>query len=576
MQLVYLYIEKYKNIENQGFNFSPEFECNFDSYNLTIKKKSSVSKVFPTDINVTAIVGKNGSGKSSLSEILATFSHQEFLDKKSFLVYFDGNEFTFKQKSTGKKVSFKINNKTKYNYDDKNKARTVDLIYFSNDVATIFNNPKLSSIQTYSHIDAFYNYQTNAMPSNNHLFYKEKIDRLETFNERFRNILKEDKNIFQPINKKIKFDVFQNELHFYEMGVYFVSDKNFLELLNKDKLEEITIFKNLEKNEHLYKLLILFRLIKYEESSQKDINDIVPVIKQDFQKENFSIEDWEQINNKIEKFDNIDDVYTKENLEDLVNRFDYTKNEIWKESTKYKINESIDESNVLVKALLSKLNRVNFLNTLDDEYSYYSLSSGEREYISIFTAYCYHLKRVMSQNTISNSEFIFYFDEIDLGLHPNWQRSIVKDLVLFAQKYTKKEIQLILTSHSPFILSDIPKENIIFLKDGKNVSTEVDINTFGANIHTLLSHGFFMEDGLMGEFAKEKINEVIKLLNSIGQLSDADTERCEDIISVVGEPILKRQLQKMLDSKRLNYLSKDVRDEIEFLKHRIDILSKRT
>jgi len=41
----------------------------------------------------------------------------------------------------------------------------------------------------------------------------------------------------------------------------------------------------------------------------------------------------------------------------------------------------------------------------------------------------------------------------------------------------------------------------------------VDIDTFGANIHTLLSHGFFMEDGLMGEFAKEKINEVIKFLN---------------------------------------------------------------
>ena len=27
MELVYLWVEKYKNIEKQGFNFSPRFEC---------------------------------------------------------------------------------------------------------------------------------------------------------------------------------------------------------------------------------------------------------------------------------------------------------------------------------------------------------------------------------------------------------------------------------------------------------------------------------------------------------------------------------------------------------------------
>lgn len=30
MELVYLWVEKYKNIENEGFNFSPRFRCEFD------------------------------------------------------------------------------------------------------------------------------------------------------------------------------------------------------------------------------------------------------------------------------------------------------------------------------------------------------------------------------------------------------------------------------------------------------------------------------------------------------------------------------------------------------------------
>jgi len=30
MQLVYLWVAEYKNIKNQGFNFSPDFECVHD------------------------------------------------------------------------------------------------------------------------------------------------------------------------------------------------------------------------------------------------------------------------------------------------------------------------------------------------------------------------------------------------------------------------------------------------------------------------------------------------------------------------------------------------------------------
>jgi len=80
MELVYLWVEKYKNIENQGFNFSPRFECEFfpeydenkklkDNCKLEIKPKEYTS-IFPDNINVTAIVGENGSGKSSVIEAI--------------------------------------------------------------------------------------------------------------------------------------------------------------------------------------------------------------------------------------------------------------------------------------------------------------------------------------------------------------------------------------------------------------------------------------------------------------------------------------------------------------------------
>ena len=74
MELVYLWVKNYKNIKNQGFNFSPRFECEFDGKDLTIcdkkKKECKDSKYlenfFGENINITAIVGENGSRKSCI------------------------------------------------------------------------------------------------------------------------------------------------------------------------------------------------------------------------------------------------------------------------------------------------------------------------------------------------------------------------------------------------------------------------------------------------------------------------------------------------------------------------------
>jgi len=68
MELVYLWVEDYKNIKKQGFNFSPHFKCHYDetTKKLTIDENKDYVSIFPKNINVTAIVGENGSGKSSI------------------------------------------------------------------------------------------------------------------------------------------------------------------------------------------------------------------------------------------------------------------------------------------------------------------------------------------------------------------------------------------------------------------------------------------------------------------------------------------------------------------------------
>ncbi|MDZ7817459.1 MAG: hypothetical protein U5K55_02095 [Aliarcobacter sp.] len=109
---------------------------------------------------------------------------------------------------------------------------------------------------------------------------------------------------------------------------------------------------------------------------------------------------------------------------------------------------------------------------------------------------------------------------------------------IYFQIFLKKKFHIVITSHSPYTFRSTKKECNILEKykkndeevknenqkagNCKNVSKDIKLKTFGANIHTLLSDGFFMSDGLMGEFAKSKIEVSCKnfmnLLRSVKRL----------------------------------------------------------
>ena len=199
------------------------------------------------------------------------------------------------------------------------------------------------------------------------------------------------------------------------------------------------------------------------------------------------------------------------------------------------------------------------------------LSAGEKTIL-------FYLERIdFMLSKLGSKSNILLFDEIELYLHPNWQKRILKIILNFIQRNElEKNLHIIVASHSHFILSDLPKENIIFLEKGKQVYPFDDgKQTFGANIHTLLSHGFFMKDGLMGEFAKDKIDLAITYLNQ-KTLTQEELDYCENIISIIGEPIIKRELQRKLDSKKLSKLDKidEIEEQMKLLAHRLELIRK--
>lgn len=164
---------------------------------------------------------------------------------------------------------------------------------------------------------------------------------------------------------------------------------------------------------------------------------------------------------------------------------------------------------------------------------------------------------------------LLFMDEADLTLHPEWQRCLIETLTTYIpQVYPTscvRDIQLILTTHSPLLLGDIPGENITYLYCQKeNEQEEENVNrdscipgeTFGQNIHTILRDSFFLSEGTVGAFAAKKINDAAERMVEIKkEASNANAgisflqkelKGIREIINIVAPGVLRIKLEDLL------------------------------
>lgn len=146
--------------------------------------------------------------------------------------------------------------------------------------------------------------------------------------------------------------------------------------------------------------------------------------------------------------------------------------------------------------------------------------------------------------------FILVLDEIEAFFHPVWQREIVYDLIDFLEWESEKfdaydNVHLILSSNAPFFLSDLPKDSLICL-DEEAVGQEQNYSSFGQNIHTILKNSFLLEDGLMGKFAQQKIESAFAILQK-NEVDSESLEEVEYIVNELEEPIIKHALMQLLE-----------------------------
>lgn len=651
MELVYMYIQSFDEIiVEEEINFSNNFCVNMnEKKELIIKdKENNFNSFYGENIkNITMLLGKNGSGKTSILDILGMKSDDRINNYKRnknnsyFILYSIGNnEFLLEYVGVGilrqiSNIHSKFRNYIDHQFDifgierikkygDKliidldvesrkvaEKIKTSYILNDSNSRIQIKYKQNESEIKN-NRISHFYklcngkldeyNYIKNlndkvVKSSNVRLSIECNIPEINTmeFGSNLSHSLKEQElfNMFKSNlynNYNPKFSLYMSKKVEQKIGKTILNKANYdnkqifiLDLLCKYIVNEFynKIYNRLKSNtsdiekdnNEISKITDeeLDSLLKYCCSKNFDYTSLDSLIAVDI------MEELEMINKAVKFFRE----KGRDKIEELTYLLRYLNSRIFTVESFYsndyfkyidtviKKIQSIDisyfnEDEISIGVNVDDKDIESFLKTFD-QYSpatnpasvvrienilklkFKNLSQGENYYFSLYSK-LYDILKDSNKDELT----VLLLDEPDQSLHPDWSRCFINNIVNESKKYNMN-LQIVITTHSPFMVSDIIKDNVYLLnKDleiGKsyinNINEEAKIhNTFASNIYEVLKMSFFL-DKTMGEFSYNKIVEWIEKI----ERRDTSDNNLKESLELIGEKIIRNKLQVLYKEK---------------------------
>ena len=593
---IFMWVKKYKSLENFQVNFDKSYNIKFEYKENRIKKliiKKNINKIpkhfYGRNINsINIIIGKNGTGKSSILEMMSLFDRVNGT-YKSYVDY--PREFL---------IIYKTNNEKEFileGYHENDDDKYFEFLKMSKDSLTFLVN-----YYTFKMTENYEFIGTNS-PKN---LKDTGILRIKYGEERI-NFFEKKYSYEEAEQGNYKINTGASEGNKATIYEYFINKKNIQSELYRDaniviEIPELDFYiDKIKKPFEIIKKIKLFNILKEEK--------IKDVVIKNYSNYLFSYKIWEIIENKsfqvdkildiiktekikLEKIKNteqilerlLDEIKEYENVKELSNKIheillllnDVQVSELnFKRKTNILKKYKIKGNDSRTKKFLEKYDEIvnypwtnkrlylpefeKILNITEE-----GMSDGERVRVNIFST----IHRFLGENgELKNKKYVtLLFDEVEMFLHPEWSRTFLYDLLLELKDYRDKQFKIIFASHSPFLLSDICSEGVIYLekKERKTILKEIEIKNFGANIIDLFKNTMFLKS-TFGEFATEKIKWVVDEINNKNYSDIKNNPEINYIIKEIGEKLISNKLKSMIESK----LENEVNDK-EYYKNKIE------
>ncbi|MFH7014680.1 AAA family ATPase [Flavobacterium sp. FlaQc-47] len=570
MKLCYIWIEDYKGFINQGFNFDTEYRYFYSATGNKItraKNRRHISNFFGEGITeITGIIGKNASGKTNILELIQyisdganTIINRSFLavysDSGRMLIYnykinqlsseflseirdypgritdtasvffsnvFDGRRHNFGKRIINISTNDMLNSQFGENIN-KNYQKTIQ------QQILFIKSPQFSLLeQAETDVGGSQNLKPSKVVLTSPI-WANITNRVRTFEEKFRREFEYQiplRDFVQSFRKKITDNKSSNSLKYFTAFLVYIDF-----ILNRDILKYSDQGKYKNKNDYLKILEQIFKVA----SADPRIDETFRFITSEFTliiDEHYNVFETVKFLRDLRDFE-IEDQSSDEFKQDIGTY------------SNRRIQFNLDYTSSIGFFLSGYLEAVTN-QSLSYSVEWAGISSGHKAYINLFSNFYSAIERIKEPNVL------ICIDEGDLYFHPKWQTEFLFKLIKILPKLLKKNCQLFLTTHSPFLVSDLPKNNLLFVN--KNVegnllvlSNElIEGETFGGNIGELYLDAFFMQGSLISHFAASKIQELV-----IKVRSDKDSLNSRDLLLIdqIGDQLIKKQIEKIFHDK---------------------------
>lgn len=617
MRLIYCYIEEYRNIVQQEFNLAMDYRCSYRGNRLLINRlELSPGEILLCDDfspNVSLIVGKTGSGKTNLLQLIGMSPEERQKyngDCKYFLLYevdreenryaIETNRILPKGVAKGIRIPSPAFIYFEYKNNEIRKARvkgkdedvsTIIVNSFQRDALrdNYFNNVRYDSsykndilipryIQPYDKTNAAYAC----------MYVRDYIDDLPEDNiKRDARFQIRAMNWFRKLPNRIDEELEKKEYWFYHD---FINDDGINTVLDVPLYFDRNI-KNTSrvspKEKFIHDLLTDYALylrkwaalISPITAHQIEVRRAMGIIIDNGIPDCHMLPDGrcDDLRKRIDWLCQYIDLHTDEmygnrgllwqigtDIVDIADAFQALDDEYFSDGLFSCYIEDIDFNDKAFYNLFERMSgyRPDQLGAFKSEllpFSITNLSSGEYQYAKVlgtifdFTS----SKRVRSKDYEVPKNIILLLDEPETFMHPEMCRKFLwwAGSVIHESLGKGVNVQIIISTHSPFMLSDVLPSQITRIDyDDNGYCRVLDRihQSYGGNIYAIMSDGFFL-DYTIGELSRIHLTRIISMLNDI---MDKDNPSQEDyaraamlgeIVPYIGDDLIRESIDRMVN-----------------------------
>lgn len=610
MKLIYCYIEHFRNIENQDVSLTDEFDCRYRDSKIFIEKREKnplMDYIYDNGFmsNLRIIVGKTGSGKTNFLQLIGMdwWNRKSTADGDAYLLLYKmHNENDFFVEEVG------LGNKTRaycftYDFDKHEILKYIPAAYDDHEDTYIIN-----AFDRYAFASCPYDNVRQEQMFDNNQFIPRKITQYGKSSVSMEcEFLKEylshfsEKSIKRRVSFVIGWKNWQNKIQSdldeklikreywtYKDRAEEQRDKNFRNGQYNKPIEYDK--KSTPKSRFIHDLMVDFaiylrkwaELVEYEfPEKYYPYTGIVY---------DLGIEDPRELpdGKKMGILKRIDwlcqyiDYHTDEitsnrglvwqigsdirDLFHLLGKMDdkyFTDTEFTIPVMDIDVNGKTVMREVFERMEQYRPDQIGVFTECLLPYHWSYVSSGEYQYAKIWGVleeYGVRVKMMTQGQKYSEAiqpNLILLLDEPENYMHPEMCRTFIRNLnVLLSKRNPNTELQVLISTHSPFMLSDVMASQVIKMdydENGKCVISESKKPYYAANIHSIMADGFFLEYTI-GEQARIFLEDKFKLLQRLTcmnrNLSSSEKEELTMIRSLIpniGDALIRHCFCMMLE-----------------------------